>query len=127
MVVNTHEEAFVKAFVENQRQQRFLSFLGDPKKRVRFVREFDHLKSSFLDARFVTRLRGTPSLSPSVYSTLRKLGAPKKCWVMGGRFDNQEKELLDALTNSGDGFALSCIAGRLAYVQSEDEDLLLQR
>ena len=125
--MNIHEEAFIRAFIELVRQERFLAFVADPKKRVKFIRELDHLKSSFLDPRFVTVLRGTPSLYPNVYATLRKLGAPETCWVMGGRFDGQEKELQDSLMNSGDGFALSCIKGKLAYVKSEDEKLLLQR
>ena len=125
--MNIHEETFIRAFVEPARRERFLAFVADPNKREKFVRELDHLKSRFLDARFVTVLRGTPSLPPNVYATLRKQGAPRTCWVMGGRFDGQDRELLDALTNSGDGFALSCIPGRLVYVKSEDEELLLQR
>jgi hypothetical protein len=46
---------------------------------------------------------------------------------MGGRFDRQEKELLQALRESGDGFVLSCIPGRLAYVKTEDEEFILRR
>jgi hypothetical protein len=125
--MNIHEEAFVKAFIQPDRQERFLSFLMDPTKRVKFIREFDHLKTRFLDIRFGMVLTGSSSLSPRIYSTLRKLGAPETCWVMGGRFDGEERELLDALTNSGDGFALSCIPGKLAYLESENEKCLLRR
>jgi hypothetical protein len=46
---------------------------------------------------------------------------------MGGRFDGEEKELLEALRNSGDGFALSCIPGRLAYLKTEDAEYILRR
>jgi hypothetical protein len=119
--MNIHEEAFVKAFIQSDRQERFLSFLRDPTKRAKFVREFDHWKTRFLDVRYRTLLTGSSSLPPRIYSTLRPLGAPETCWVMGGRFDAQERELLDALTNSGDGFALSCIPGKLAYLESENE------
>jgi len=47
--MNIHEEAFVKAFIQADRQDRFLSFLMDATKRVKFIREFDHLKNRFLD------------------------------------------------------------------------------
>jgi len=66
-------------------------------------------------------------LPPNVFVALRKMGAPETCWVMGGRFDAQEKELLQALRESGDGFVLSCIPGRLAYIKTEDEEFILRR
>lgn len=125
--MNIHEEAFVKAFIQSDRQERFLSFLRGPTKRAKFVREFDHLKTRLLDVRYKTLLTGSSSLPPRIYSTLRQLGAPETCWAMGGRFDAEERELLDALTNSGDGFALSCIPGKLAYLESENEKCLLRR
>jgi hypothetical protein len=125
--MNIHEEAFVKAFVTQGRQERFLSFLDDPRKRRKLISEFDHLRASFLDTRFMTLLQGSQSLSPNVFSLLRKMGAPETCWVMGGYFDGQEKELLDAVMNSGDGFVLSCIAGKLAYMKTEDDEYILKR
>lgn len=107
--MSNHEEAFVKGFIDDSRQERFLGFLGDAKKRRKLIGEFDHLKSGFLNREFMIPLYGTGSLPPNVFAVLRKMGAPKTCWVMGGRFDGQEKELLAALRESGDGFVLSCI------------------
>ena len=125
--MTVHEEAFVKAFVEPTRQERFLGFLADPRKRVKFIDEFNHLKGRFLVPKFMTVLSGTQSLPANVYATLRKMGAPEKCWAMGGRFDGQEKELSEALQESGDGFALSCIPGELAYMKTEDDEYILRR
>ena len=125
--MNTHEEAFVKAFVEPARQERFLGFLKDRRKRRKFIGEFDHLKAGFLAPAFMTMLTGLQSLPPNIYTTLRKMGAPEKCWAMGGRFDGQERELLEALRESGDGFVLSCIPGKLAYMKTEDEEYMLRR
>jgi hypothetical protein len=105
--MNIHEEAFVKAFVEPARQGRFLGFLKDQRKRRKLIGEFDHLKAGFLAQAFMTVLTGVKSLPPNVYATLRKMGSPEKCWAMGGRFDGQERELLEALQESGDGFVLS--------------------
>jgi hypothetical protein len=125
--MNLHEEAFVKAFVVPDRQERFLGFLGDSKKRRRLITEFDHLRSRLLDPRFMIPLQGSQSLPPNVFATLRKIGAPEKCWAMGGRFDGQEKQLLEALRDSGDGFVLSCIPGKLAYMKTEDDEYILKR
>lgn len=125
--MNNHEEEFVKGFVEVNRQERFLGFLNDAKKRRKLIGEFNHLKSGFLNREFMIPLHGTGSLPPNVFATLRKMGAPETCWAMGGRFDRQEKELLEALRESGDGFVLSCIPGRLAYIKTEDEESILKR
>jgi hypothetical protein len=125
--MSNYEEAFVKGFVEVNRQERFLGFLGDAKKRRKLIAEFDRLKSGFLDRECMIPLRGAGSLPPNVFAALRKMGAPETCWPMGGRFDRQEKELLQALRESGDGFVLSCIPGRLAYIKTEDEEFILRR
>ena len=125
--MNIHEEAFVKAFVKTTRQDRFLSLLSTSRKRRKFIDEFNHLRQNFLAPEFMTVLCGKQSLPPSVYETLRKMGAPERCWVMGGRFDGEERELLEALQGSGDGVALSCIPGKLAYLKTEDDEYILHR
>ena len=125
--MNNHEEAFIKAFVEPSRQERFLLLLGNERKRRKFIAEFDHLRPRFLAAKYVKPISGAASLPEAMYDTLKKLGAPDRCWAIGGRFDGQELELLEALRDSGDGFVLSCISGKLAFLKSEDEELILQR
>ena len=125
--MNVHEEAFIRAFVEPDRRERFLGFLNKPRNRRKLISEFDHLKSGLLIPKFMTRLSGSESLPPNTYTSLRKMGAPETCWVMGGRFDAQEKDLLKALRDSGDGFVASCIAGKLAYLKTEDDEYILRR
>ena len=125
--MNIHEEAFIKGFVRVSRQERFLSFLSTSRKRQKFIDEFNHLRQNFLAPQLMVQLGGTLSLPPNVHVTLRKMGAPERCWAMGGRFDGQEKELLEALQNSGDGFVLSCIPGKLAYMKTEDDEYILHR
>ncbi len=125
--MNIHEEAFIKGFVRVSRQERFLSFLSSSRKRQKFIDEFNHLRQNFLAPQFMVQLGGAQSLPPNVHVTLRKMGAPERCWAMGGRFDGQEKELLEALQNSGEGFVLSCIPGKLAYLKTEDDEYILHR
>jgi hypothetical protein len=45
----------------------------------------------------------------------------------GRTTDGNEKELMEAMENSGDGFVLSCIPGKLAYMKTEDEEYILRR
>jgi len=125
--MNCHEEEFVNAFVEPSRRERFLGFLSVPKNRQKFIDELYHLRSRFLDKRFMRPVRGSASLPDALCERLRKQGAPANCWAIGGRFDGEEVELLKGLRDSGDGFVLSCIPGKLAYLKSEDEELILQR
>ncbi len=74
---------------------------------------------------YIRPLKGSESLPDNVYGTLRKLGAPETCWAIGGRFDGTEVQLQTGLRDSGDGFLLSCVPGKLAYVKTEDEEFLL--
>jgi hypothetical protein len=122
-----HEEAVIKAFVEPDRQQRFLDAVANPKKRWKLSDELSHLRSRFLVPGYIKPLKGTESLPDNVHATLRRLGAPETCWAIGGRFDGTEVLLLKALRDSGDGFLLSCIPGRLAFVKTEDDEFILLR
>ncbi len=54
-------------------------------------------------------------------------GAPEECWAIGDRFDGSEVELHKARHESGDGFLLSCIPGKLSFVKTEDEEFFSQR
>jgi len=127
MNMKIHEQEFGRAFVQSERRVRLLEFLSVPKKRRKLIRKFDHLKSRFLDVRFMIALQGPAALPPNVFATLRKMGAPASCWVMGGRFDEEEKDLLEAIKDSGDRFVLSCIPGKLAYMKTEDDEYILSR
>ena len=125
--MNVHEEALIRAFVEPSRQERFLDAVAHPKKRRKFTNELNHLHSRFLVPAYITPVKGTESLPANVYVTLRRLGAPETCWAIGGRFDAMEVPLFRALEESGDGFLLSCIPGKLAFLKTEDDEFILLR
>jgi hypothetical protein len=125
--MNLHEQALIKAFIEPSRQERFLEAVANPKRRRKFTNELNHLHSRFLVPAFIRPVKGSDSLPDAVYATLRRLGAPETCWAMGGRFDGTELPLLKALHESGDGFLLSCIPGKLAFVKTEDDEFILSR
>ena len=119
--MNEHEQAVVNAFIEPSRQERFLAFLADPKKRHKFTDELCHLRPLFFNRSFLVPVTGSQNLTPNLYKTLKAMGAPECCWVIGGRLDGQEIDLMKALQQaaSRDGVLISCIPGRLAYVESE--------
>jgi len=66
-----------------------------------------------------------------LFAILKRLGAPDNCWVISeGDLDGQEVNLLAALkevVGYGMGTLISCIPGRLAYFESEDERYILQK
>jgi len=108
--MNSHEEAFVTAFVEPRRQERFLGFLKDPKKRRKLINEFDHLKSGFLSGKFMTRLQGTESLPPHAYQTLRNSVLPRTAGLWAGGLTAKKKSFSTRSRNRGmDLFCLVCL------------------
>jgi hypothetical protein len=125
--MSVHEEAVIKAFVQPDRQRRFLEAVANSNKRWKLTDELNHLRSRFLVPAYITPLKGTESLPDNVYAMLHRLGAPETCWAIGGPFDGTEVPLLKAVRDSGDGFLLSCIPGRLAFVKTEEDEFILLR
>ncbi|HEY1161110.1 MAG TPA: hypothetical protein VGE83_10790 [Terracidiphilus sp.] len=136
-----HEEATIKAFVLREKQERFLSFIASPKNRRKFTGELANF--NWFDQRFTTSVpwKVDPSLSlwgrhlqgiSNVSHLLYSKGAGKTCWVISnnGKIDGQEMDLetaLESVVGSDWGTILSCIPGKLAYFNGEDESLLLTR
>jgi hypothetical protein len=136
-----HEQAMVKAFVVRSRQERFSSFLLSPKNRKKFTQELAHFR--WFDDRFATAVswKVDPNLElwdrhlqgiENVSHLLRSKGAGQTCWVISEDFkiDGQQLRLesaLESVLGNGMGAILSCIPGKLAYFEGEDEALILFR
>jgi hypothetical protein len=129
--MNLHEEAVVKAFVEPSRQERFLGFLADPKRRPKFTDELAHRRSRFLNFKFFKSIPASQQNPAALFALLKRLGAGDACWVISeGDLDGREVDLLVALeevVGAGMGTLISCVPGHLAYFESEDERYVLQR
>ena len=129
--MNLHESEVVKAFVEPSRQERFLTFLANPKKRRRFTDELAHRRDRLLQTKFFRSIPPSQQNPSALFDFLKRLGAPDSCWVISqGDLDGQEMDLLAALkevVGYGMGTLISCIPGRLAYFESEDERYILQK
>ncbi len=92
--------------------------------------ELDHLKETFLLPKHIERVPSSGQDARSIARTLKSMGAPDLCWVFGNRIDGQEQKLeeaLGALVGLQTGTIVSCLAGKLAYLESEDGRFILRR
>ena len=120
------EEAFVHAFVRPERRDRALFELASPKKRGHFFNKLSHRFKTILDERFMHAIPAPNSCADDICKMLKAEGAPQTSYVMSSKsdFDAQDSTLADALRNTvGMGLPsiVSCIPGKLAYFEAEQE------
>jgi hypothetical protein len=136
-----HEAATIKAFVVRSKQERFLSFLCNPKNRGKFTLELSHFE--WFDQRFVTSVpwKVDPTLNlwerhthgiENVSRLLRSRGAGQTCGAISEdpNLDGRELDLDSALADlvgRGMGTILSCVPGKLAFFEGESDSRLLAR
>ena len=138
-----HEAAVIRAFVQRDKQDRFLGFLANPKNRKKFTESLSHFH--WFDQRFAASIPWKVDQNPkltqwekhvsgieNIYRLLKSKGAGPTCWVMSedSEIDGRELGLRAALEHVNGrqiGTILSCVPGKLAYFESEDETLLLAR
>jgi hypothetical protein len=125
-----HEEATIKGFIIAVRQERYLEFLKTPKKRAKFIAQLAHFKH--LDPKFVVRISGNQQNPAALQTLLAGKGAGCKCWVISenSELDGQEIDLQTALEKTVGyqmGTFISCIPGKLAYFEDEEDRYILER
>jgi hypothetical protein len=125
-----HEEATIKGFIIPVRQERYLEFLKTPKKRAKFIAQLAHFKH--LDPKFAIRIPGNQQNPASLQTLLAGKGARPKCWVISenSELDGQEIDLQTALEKTVGyqmGTFISCIPGKLAYFEDEEDRYILER
>jgi hypothetical protein len=127
--LNVHEEQFVKAFLSKERHERFLEALANPKRRNVFHRNLHHPGGGFLVAKCIVSIKPSEQCALLIAKQLKKLGAPRECWVFGNRLDGKQmllEEALEALVGYRSGTIASCIPGKLAYFESEEVRVILR-
>jgi hypothetical protein len=127
-----HEEAAIHAFIVRERRERFLEHLPNPKHRHKITKSLAHPNPAWFDSRCVKAIPPAQSNAASIAKLLHAKGAGVKCWVISEdkRFDGREVELdstLAELVGYGMGAILSCVAGKLAFVESEDGRFILEK
>jgi hypothetical protein len=137
----SHEEAVIRAFILRTKRERFIEFLATARNRKKFTGSLPHFR--WFDPRFTTPIPWKPNPDgnlPARYGQgienikrlLQSKGAGPTCWVISddSEIDGQELDLgaaLEHVTGMGIGTILSCVPGKLAYFEGEDETLLLAR
>jgi len=121
--MNEHEQAFVRAFIVEDKQERYLAKLGSKRHRKEFLSRFHH--NLDFEPKLATRVPPSEQSASGIHERLRKLGAPTQCYAIAAddTLDGRElplKDALDAIVGMGSGIVLSCVPGVLAYYESEE-------
>ncbi|MGB7750308.1 MAG: hypothetical protein WCF88_02070 [Candidatus Acidiferrales bacterium] len=125
-----HEEAVIRAFILPTKRERYLEFLTNPKGRAKFVAGLAHFKH--LDPRFAFSIPGNHKNPASLRKLLVTKGAGSTCWVISENRDLDGREMdLEAALQEAIGYQMgtfiSCVPGKLAYFEDEDDRFILQR
>ena len=129
MTLHPLEEATVRAFVVSTKRDRWLSLLGNPKRRGTVLDDLNH-GSRFFDPRFATVVPDNKDCA----TMLRALGAPALCHVISDKpdFDGRELPLADVVHEAVSfeiGVLICCLPGTLACFigESTEPRLILRR
>jgi hypothetical protein len=126
-----HEPLIVRAFIQKSKQSRCIEMLSSQRHRRKFTAELAHFK--WLDERFAHLIpASTAHTAEELARLLRSKGASESVWVISEdtSIDARDCDLDTAIRHilgRGMGTILSCIPGKLAYFEDEDEQLLLER
>ena len=120
------EEIIVKAFFERRIQERVLFELSSPKKRLDALSRLCHNYTTTLREKYLIEISKPNSDIEEISVLLKKNGAKKHCYVISWNedIDGQEMSLESALEHVvglGMPSIVSCIPGKLAYFESEQE------
>jgi hypothetical protein len=125
-----NEQALIAAFVTRNKRNRYREFLSDPRLRHKFTRQLAHFTD--FDPRYRLPIPSSKLFVDNIVIELRRRRCPNFVFAVSEdpRLDQKELPLFEALTEvvgSGMGTVLSCIPGRLAFVETEDERFILER
>jgi len=128
MSVHEQEEAFVKRFIVESKQDRYLHFLSKPTTRKKFLGELYH--SLAINGSWATELLPRERTVTQVEQKLRSLGSGSLAYIISpqGRLDGQWLALTDVLTDilgTASEAIVCCLPGHLAFFLSEDSAYIL--
>ncbi|HEY1678827.1 MAG TPA: hypothetical protein VGG04_14020 [Candidatus Sulfotelmatobacter sp.] len=125
-----HEQALIAAFVKRNKRDRYREILSNPRLRRKFTGALAHFAD--FDPRFRLPFPSNKLFINNIAIELQKRHSPGIVFVVAEdpAFDQRELPLLEALTQivgRGMGAIVSCIPGRFAFVETEDERFILER
>jgi hypothetical protein len=125
-----HKRGIILSFIIPVRQDRYLEMLAKPKHRKDITSSLAHVKH--LDMRHVVQVPPRQQHAAEIFQLLRLKGASETCYALSedSELDGREMSLSGALwgiVGRGMGTFLSCLPGRLAYFEDEDQRWILER
>ena len=120
-LTNEHEIGFVSSFIIPERRDRYLTLLGNPKRRGKALNRLNHAQDIDWS---LARPVPPGCVAESLAVLLENLGAGETCYVIADAsdMDGQTLPLREALWRASvHGFAvvLSCLPGRLCFYKPE--------
>jgi hypothetical protein len=125
-----NEQALVAAFVKRRKRDRYREILSNPRLRHKFTSQLAHFAD--FDPKYRLPIPSNKLFVENTARELQKRQSPNIVFVISEdpRLDQKELPLVEALkqvVGLGIGTVLSCIPGRLAFVETEDERFILER
>ena len=120
--MHDEEAALIKAFVSPNKQERYLDFVANAKRRKKFVQALYHFND--FDRSYEVAIPRNQRTPEEIARLLKSRGAPEICYAISTNKEIDQKrialsEVLQSIVDGSDGTLLSCIPGRLAYFEGE--------
>jgi len=125
-----NEQALIGAFVKRNKRERYREILANPRLRQKFTRQLAHFAD--FDPRYRLPIPSNKLFVDNIARELQKRHSPAVVFAISEDpfLDQKDVPLVEALeqiVGRGMGTVLSCIPGRLAFVETEDERFILER
>ena len=125
-----NEHSLIAAFVKRSKRDRYREILSDPRLRRKFTNQLAHFTD--FDPKYRLSIPSNKLFVDNIARELQKRHSPNIVFAISEdpALDQKELPLAEALkqvVGRGMGTVLSCIPGRLAFVETEDERFILER
>jgi hypothetical protein len=125
-----NELALIAAFVKRSKRDRYREILSNPRLRHKFTSQLAHFTD--FDPKYRLSIPSDKLFVDNIARELQKRHSPNIISAISEdpALDQKELPLVEALEQTvgrGMGTVLSCVPGRLAFVETEDERFILER
>jgi hypothetical protein len=125
-----NEQSLIAAFMKRSKRNRYREILSNPRLRRKFTHELAHFTD--FDPKYRLPIPSNKLFINNIAIELKKRHSPNIIFAISEdpALDQKELPLVEALeqiVGRGMGAVLSCIPGRLAFVETEDERFILER
>lgn len=124
------EIEIINSFVVHNKCDRYKEFVQSKKNRNKFIQQLYHFKD--FDPRKTINLRDIGIKSQQeLVKELHNRGGKEDCYIIStlkeidGKIYSLEKSISYTM-DSFEGIIISCVPGKLAYFEDEDEKLILE-